>query len=163
VRQLKVTATPPLKSPRSCGECTACCTVLEVPFAGERERCRHELPKGGCEIYGEHPVECQSFWCAWLWGLWDEEDRPDQSGVIIDPDQSVKHKQVMLAAREVRQGAGLAMAERLQKLSTDGFKVTKDGKTIHQHPVVALVCADGDRFDFYPDGRVHARPKEDGE
>lgn len=72
---------------RSCGSCTACCTIVGV---AELEKppgkpCVHEVPKVGCRIYADRPASCRTYQCLWLLGaLDDQEDRPDRLGVVLD-------------------------------------------------------------------------------
>src|SRR5262245_15487060 len=52
---------------RSCGECSLCCELLRIDSLAKPVGtwCPHCKPgKGGCVIYGEHPVECQRFICS---------------------------------------------------------------------------------------------------
>ena len=37
----------------------------------------------GCSAYNVRPSFCQSFKCEWLKGRFEEEDRPDKSGVVL--------------------------------------------------------------------------------
>lgn len=72
-------------SDRECGECTACCSVMDIPRLrkGPGVTC-HNLGPNGCNIYEDRPdVPCKSFSCAWLQGFFGEDHRPDKSGVII--------------------------------------------------------------------------------
>ena len=69
---------------RECGECTACCVILNVTqfAAPSGVPCRHL--NGGCGIYNIRPqTPCRGFTCGWLEGHFDEEDRPDKSGAIV--------------------------------------------------------------------------------
>lgn len=73
------------KIKRKCGDCRACCFTfanheLEKP---EYKWCQHAC-EGGCAIYGKHPMECRGFFCTWLQGFANEEDRPDKVGVVFD-------------------------------------------------------------------------------
>lgn len=70
---------------RVCGECTACCSVLEIPnLAKPAGVSCHNLGDQGCRIYDQRPESpCQTFRCAWLQGFLDEDDRPDKSGGIV--------------------------------------------------------------------------------
>lgn len=72
---------------RSCGDCTACCTVKSVRELGKPSQvaCRH-VCASGCRIYGQRPTSCREYACFWRQGLidGDERRRPDQLGVMID-------------------------------------------------------------------------------
>lgn len=68
---------------RSCGLCTVCCWVGEVPGLKEAySNCKHQT-EAGCAIHDQprHKV-CESFQCAWLRGIGAEDDRPDLCGVM---------------------------------------------------------------------------------
>ncbi len=68
----------------SCGTCTACCEVFEIPELEKpaRKLCQHCTGKG-CGNYEDRPEPCRVFRCAWLAGNWREELRPDKCGVMI--------------------------------------------------------------------------------
>jgi Fe-S-cluster containining protein len=72
---------------RSCGGCTACCTVLAVDELRKPMRCAcpHQSAVG-CRIYEERPLGCRQFNCVWLRGGLPAEEawRPDRLGVIFD-------------------------------------------------------------------------------
>lgn len=74
---------------RQCGECTACCTELNVNQPGmvtlAGEPCPH-LGNQGCTIYhGPRPQMCKSFVCNYLIepGNLTIEERPDRAGAIL--------------------------------------------------------------------------------
>jgi hypothetical protein len=53
---------------RSCGTCTLCCKVFDVP-AVEKVRavwCRHCTPGKGCGIWQTRPGFCRDFHCLWI-------------------------------------------------------------------------------------------------
>lgn len=73
---------------RSCGDCRACCTLMNVPSRGKGDGVAcNQLCASGCAIYPSRPDECQRFECVWLHEvshrLIREEDRPDISGVML--------------------------------------------------------------------------------
>lgn len=76
-------------NPRSCGECSACCTVLGVddlkPPKADYEACRHCRLTGSCGIYADRPPSCASYRCGWLDGWLDDEHRPDRLGAVLEP------------------------------------------------------------------------------
>jgi hypothetical protein len=54
---------------RSCGSCSLCCKLLRIDEFSKPEGkwCAHCAPgRGGCTIYGNRPIECRNFYCAWL-------------------------------------------------------------------------------------------------
>ena len=74
-------------SNRKCGGCTVCCTHTEVePFNKPNGQPCHFIngDNTGCAIYNQRPECCQQFRCAWLGGYFDEDDRPDKSGVMFE-------------------------------------------------------------------------------
>ena len=111
---------------RSCGECSACCTVMGVPDDpkpkagwenGQKEPwepCGHvcDSPEGRCGIYANRPRTCRGFVCGWLEGLGSEDHRPDLSGVVLVSNADRTMVQVM----EVWEGAA---RERLGKQLAD--------------------------------------------
>jgi hypothetical protein len=54
---------------QSCGSCSLCCRLLEVPQAGKQSEqwCPHCKPgKGGCSIYETRAAPCRDWGCLWL-------------------------------------------------------------------------------------------------
>lgn len=76
---------------RSCGECSLCCYLLDVPEAGKPDGphwCPHCRPgAGGCSIYDKRPDICRRYACMWLVnpGLGNHW-RPLDAKMIIDFD-----------------------------------------------------------------------------
>lgn len=72
---------------RHCGSCDVCCHVCPVT-ALEKDaftRCQYQrVGAPGCRIYARRPPECQAYRCSWLMGLFGDDDRPDQSGVLFE-------------------------------------------------------------------------------
>lgn len=77
----------PVLVDRSCGDCTACCTVLTVnspDFAKPAGvPCVH-LTAAGCGIHAVRPHICRTWFCVWRREA-DLPDaaRPDRSGLLI--------------------------------------------------------------------------------
>lgn len=93
---------------RSCGDCTACCTVMGVQELGKAPgtSCVH-LNQTGCTIYSKRPRSCQEYNCVWRQGHGLEEHRPDRFGVILSTTNKplpVVHEQGLIA-HEVVPGA----------------------------------------------------------
>ena len=77
---------------RTCGDCTACCTVGAVPEIGKPPRtpCRFLISeKGGCGLFNDpmRPKVCHGFLCEWMRGAGSERDRPNKSGVMISVNE----------------------------------------------------------------------------
>ena len=78
---------------RSCGECDACCTTLQVDELSKAAgtpcaMLKRLLPQGGhgCSIWKDpaRPGICGSFVCEWLAGFGENHaDRPDRLGLIL--------------------------------------------------------------------------------
>lgn len=89
---------------RSCGECTACCTVLAVWELEKpmRRACDH-LCRDGCGIYADRPFTCAQFNCLWLRGALpaDVSYRPDYLGVIFDAVKHTDQNRLQVSALEV--------------------------------------------------------------
>lgn len=72
---------------RSCGQCTVCCTELEIKEGLDIDgpigtSCR-ELSSRGCGVYSKRPGICKSWECLWLAGWGTEDDRPDRRGALV--------------------------------------------------------------------------------
>jgi len=101
---------------RVCGDCDACCTVLQVkelakPGGVPCLQLREQGP--GCSIHATRPGICRSYTCLWLSGGLDEEDRPDKLGAILDV---VSRGLPTLRVHELREGAYEA-SQRLREIS----------------------------------------------
>jgi Fe-S-cluster containining protein len=77
---------PPDTARRSCGECSLCCTVLRVDELRKLGGipCTELRDDGGCSIYDRRPGICRAYRCLWLKGGFEEEDRPDRLGAVVD-------------------------------------------------------------------------------
>jgi len=72
---------------RTCGECYRCCVAFGIPELQkyQDQSCRHldgRNPTARCAIYADRPKACREYFCLWREGHFDDEDRPDKSGVI---------------------------------------------------------------------------------
>jgi|HubBroStandDraft_6_1064221.scaffolds.fasta_scaffold104779_2 hypothetical protein len=77
---------------RTCGECYRCCVAFGIPELNkyQDQACRHldgRNPTARYSIYADRPVACRQYTCLWRDDLFDEEDRPNKSGVIAHCDQ----------------------------------------------------------------------------
>jgi Fe-S-cluster containining protein len=84
---LETTLLGPVLPGRSCGECTACCTVLKVDSPNFKKPagtpCTH-LGAGGCSIHAVRPRICRTWFCAWRRvASMPDETRPDRSGLLV--------------------------------------------------------------------------------
>jgi hypothetical protein len=75
-------------SGRSCGDCSLCCRLLDVPEAGKQtaQWCPHCKPgKGGCSIYADRPQACRRWACLWLLDPeFGDEWFPKKCGMVVD-------------------------------------------------------------------------------
>src|SRR5579872_4156139 len=97
-----------LHTGRTCGECTACCTVLAVVELHKPARwaCDH-VACSGCQTYETRPSACRDFHCLWLRGAvaGDESHRPDKLGVMFDSFFSTATNETRCIAFELWNGA----------------------------------------------------------
>ncbi len=125
---------------RSCGECTACCTAVQVHELRKLEftPCQHLCP-GGCSIYADRPGSCRTYKCLWLKGYLGEEHRPDRWKLILDEDTTAKGSCVRVW--ELEPGAwereGIAwqvqkLQQRLKCYSVVLWRYGTRSKVIHQ-------------------------------
>jgi Fe-S-cluster containining protein len=101
---------------RACGSCSLCCTVLRVDELAKLggTDCPHQRSEGGCGIYERRPGICRSYRCLWLRGHFEESDRPDRVGAVLDFVN--RGGQLMLEVREAQRGSFDA-SPRLQELA----------------------------------------------
>lgn len=71
---------------RACSGCTMCCKVLGIteidkPVGAWCPSCDIG---NGCRIYGNRPVECQTFMCGWLYDdRFSDVWKPDRSKLVV--------------------------------------------------------------------------------
>jgi len=77
---------------RSCGECTTCCNTTAVLALNKPEHqwCTHCDIGKGCKIYETRPSGCKDFYCDWLKGVGEEDQRPDKTGIVAFRAGNVK-------------------------------------------------------------------------
>lgn len=74
---------------RSCGSCTLCCKVYDVPVLEKPAGtwCRHCKPGRGCGIHATRPDHCRAFFCLWMTQTWlGPEWKPDRSKLVLTVD-----------------------------------------------------------------------------
>jgi hypothetical protein len=120
---------------RSCGDCTACCTLMGVPSLGKPmgAACAHARD-GRCHVYDQRPAECRAFCCWWLAEggrpvqYLREAERPDLSGVLVSlkpPGAAFKPDMLVLRG------------------DLDGWPAGKMVKRLERRHLLLLVRADG--------------------
>ena len=100
----------PLIAPRSCGQCTACCTVMRIDALDKPrdEACRHLVARG-CGIYETRPADCRAWHCAWQKGELPAPMRPDRTGVVEVTDGALERPAGRAVMRHL-QAAGVPIA-----------------------------------------------------
>lgn len=77
----------PVLPDRSCGDCTACCTVLTIDtpeLAKPAGIPCTNLFSGGCRIHAVRPRICRTWYCAWRRvAAMPDAARPDRSGLLV--------------------------------------------------------------------------------
>ena len=91
---------------RECGECTECCTMLEILALNKPKKtpCKF-LNKncGGCGDYDNRPQDCRGFQCAWSENILPIDHRPDKTGIMVYHVDS--HMGRTMFVTETREGA----------------------------------------------------------
>jgi hypothetical protein len=70
---------------RSCGSCSLCCKLMDVPEVKSRHAwCPHAKPGSGCKIYADRPAPCRRFHCEWLRNTtFGEHWYPNKAKIVI--------------------------------------------------------------------------------
>jgi hypothetical protein len=71
---------------RSCGTCTLCCKVFEVPVLQKPAGawCEHCRPGAGCGIHEARPQHCRIFFCLWMSDpTMPDEWKPEKSKIVL--------------------------------------------------------------------------------
>lgn len=84
---LETTLLGPVLADRSCGDCTACCSVLTVDTPDFKKPAGTpcvNLTERGCGIHAVRPTICRTWFCAWR-RVAEMPDwaRPDRSGLLV--------------------------------------------------------------------------------
>ncbi|MEZ5995242.1 MAG: hypothetical protein R3C25_05765 [Hyphomonadaceae bacterium] len=75
---------------RSCGGCTLCCKLIDVPAVQKPalQWCKHCVIGEGCGIHKDRPSECRAFNCAYLVSAaLDERWKPVNSKFVVAMDE----------------------------------------------------------------------------
>ncbi len=78
---------------RSCGTCTLCCKVYDVPAAGATAGnwCPNCLPGRGCKIYDARPQQCRDFLCLWMTqDFLGPEWKPEKARFVLTMDAATR-------------------------------------------------------------------------
>jgi hypothetical protein len=79
--------TPQSPKGRSCGTCSLCCKVFEVPPVNNKPAgkwCSNCSPGRGCSIWADRPSMCRDYHCHWHYDLsLGPEWRPDTAKFIL--------------------------------------------------------------------------------
>jgi hypothetical protein len=76
----------------------------------------HQSEANGCRVYERRPGICRAYRCAWLGGAFDEEDRPDRLGAVLD--LVPRGDSIRLVIRQVDPGA-MARSPRLREIADE--------------------------------------------
>lgn len=93
-----------------CGECTACCTLFEIPEIKKpaAEPCVF-LSSKGCSVHGTRPDTCRKYFCVWRDPLAQSLHLPEwacpaQTGLVLNA-MGTDLNQHRIIAFETREGA----------------------------------------------------------
>jgi hypothetical protein len=93
---------PPIAG-RSCGDCVACCVLLDIDELQKPAEvvCAH-CSGTGCTIYDVRPNVCRNYYCAWRrTEAMPESARPDRLRVMFELIEPEKPRNI-LAKRYIR-------------------------------------------------------------
>jgi hypothetical protein len=87
---------------RSCGSCTMCCKVYDVPPIDNKPRgvwCKHCKPGRGCGIWESRPEFCKDFHCQWIKDdSFGPEWKPDTAKFVMNFRETLGILAVMVDA-----------------------------------------------------------------
>jgi uncharacterized protein len=111
---------------KSCGECTLCCSVLQIDELKKPAgpACSHCIVGGGCAIYASRPQICRDFECLWL----SERElprhfRPDRIGALFMEAHDTGQYQAVCAPER-------PLAWREPRVFAHLVAVAKSGRTV---------------------------------
>lgn len=88
---------------RTCGSCTQCCRVYEIPALQKPMGvwCQHCTPGRGCNAYDARPEQCQQFYCLWMQATFlGPEWKPDKARFVLTVDAASQFLYVQLDANQ---------------------------------------------------------------
>lgn len=85
--------------PKPCGDCTVCCTIMNVEELSKPAQVPCEHANKGCEIYETRPQSCRNFQCLWSNNFieGDERRRPDKLGLMFNYGETKEVGGVVIA------------------------------------------------------------------
>lgn len=111
---------------RPCGDCNACCSgQLLGDVYGFEMGCGKPcsfLLGGKCTIYEDRPNMCRNYQCAWSQSLFDEEFRPDKTGLMVSVENGLDNQQYLKVIEiweQVPQENYLRLLEQINRLGAD--------------------------------------------
>jgi len=72
--------------PRACNSCNACCVLPGINHFKKlpHRPCQHlNQRKRKCGIYATRPGVCEEYYCLWIMGNFETDDRPDKIGAVV--------------------------------------------------------------------------------
>lgn len=157
----------PVLQERSCGSCTACCTLPQInefskPMFTPCSLLKQPDEGGSCSIWDDRPIFCREYNCLWRRGLGKEEHRPDRLGAMLVASTGYipGTRFLGVAAHEVHHGA----------LEREGMKALLaeicEGRTVYAvrrrrpelEPVMVADARDGKARDMLQYLLMHAAP-----
>jgi uncharacterized protein len=135
-------ASPETHSMNTCGSCTLCCKLTEVPELQKPVNmwCLHCTIGYGCNGYEGRPQSCRSFQCVWLSDGLDAELRPDRSRIIFE---KLEQKKIVLVLQD-RQDAWMKknVKDAIDGFLAAGYSVAVNGRPMHLIPAKGKTAED---------------------
>lgn len=139
---------------KSCGPCTLCCTVLDIPELAKPagRPCVH-LGQG-CGIYPDRPSPCRVFTCGWLatealGELW----RPDIAGFLIRDERD--NGQLCIDVAPDRAGSWRREPYLRQLRAWSQMVWSKEGSVVVYEAERTVI--------LFPEGDIEISPLKEGE
>ena len=124
---------------RSCGECSLCCKLLDVPEVKKMpsEWCPHCRPGHGCQIYDRRPLPCRSYACLWLVNAsLPDRWKPSRSHMVLDFHMMRATDQATLRVHVARE---FADCWRREPYRSDLHKLAARGITTGRYRTVIII------------------------
>lgn len=137
----------PAKPQRACGDCVACCQVLNIDtpqmLKPAGQMCMHCTGKG-CGVYPNRPTACREWDCAWRRvASMPPETRPDKLGVLFTIDRQAEPRSPFDRLYFV----GRAVSEARALYTEDALNVAS---MLAAGPLPIYICAGDKRELIYP-------------
>ena len=135
-----------------CGECTLCCTLLNVPELDKSalEDCIHCVVGEGCSIWKDRPDICRGYDCAWKQSRAPLYLRPDKCHMIFERVSG----RLFLGTKDNKHPLSKDALNQIGGFNRQGFSVIVN---THTRQFQVFLCDHHDELEIVEEFKEHVR------